>query len=113
MSRGGRIDSGARNRRYIIEKGIVTRGTDGSVLKTWVEQATIWGAYKQLKGDELAFARQLSATASATITVPYRSDITTDLRLTSGGRVWHIDDVDDGDRWENELVLTVTELTES
>jgi len=59
------------------------------------------------------YARQLVATATATITVGYRADITTAQRLTQGDRQWYIEDIDDGDQYQNELVLTVSERTES
>ena len=113
MSRRGRIDSGRRDRRYVVEKAVVTRGADGSESKAWTEHAVVWGAYKEMKGDEPGYARQLMALATATVTIPWKSTITTAMRLKSGDRIWHIENVNEDDRWENEMVLTVYEMTES
>ena len=113
MSRRGRIDSGRRDRRYVVEKEVVTRGDDGSELKAWTSCAVVWGAYKEMKGDEPGYARQLMALATATVTIPWRSDINTEMRLRHGSRIWHIENINEDDRWENEMVLTVYEMTDS
>ena len=113
MSRRGRIDSGRRDRRYVIEKAVSTRGSDGSVVKTWTEHSRVWGAYKEMKGDEPGYARQLMTLATATVTIPYRNDLNTSMRLTDNDRIWHIENINEGDRTENQLVLTVYEMTEN
>jgi len=53
------------------------------------------------------------ALATATVTIPWRSDINTEMRLRHGSRIWHIENINEDDRWENEMVLTVYEMTDS
>jgi len=113
MTRRGRIDSGRRDHRYVIEKSVVTRGTDGSELKTWTMQAVVWGCYKEMKGDEPGYARQLMALATATIVIPWRNDINTEMRVRDGDRIWHIENINEDDRYANEMTLTVYEMTSS
>ena len=113
MSRRGRIDSGRRDRRYVVEKAVVTRGADGSESKAWTEHAVVWGAYLEMKGDEPGYARQLMALATATVTIPWRVDLNTEMRLRHGDRIWHIENINESDRWENQMVLTVYEMTDS
>ena len=111
--RGSRIDSGARHVRFALQKPVDNRGTDGSVTRTWTDQVVLHGAYKQLRGEELVYAQQLVAAATATVTIGYRADITTAMRLKNGDRYFYIEDIDEGDLYANELILTVSERTAS
>lgn len=81
------ISAGALRHRVVIEQKSVTRHpTLGSEVVSWVELATVWARVADVRetargGDERATADQRIVQARTVVTVRYRDDITTDMRL--------------------------------
>lgn len=100
---------GELNRRITIEKKTRAADGGGGSNSTWSTFATVWARVKPMGGREIISADGKSHRLTHKVTVRFRTDITTDMRVKYNGAVMDIlssQDEDDARRW---LVLNCEE----
>ncbi|KDR34721.1 head-tail adaptor protein [Caballeronia grimmiae] len=82
--------AGDLNRRVRIERN--GSGTDdlGQPVDGWTEVATVWGNVRMLSGKETAQANADVGSATASIRIRYRTDITNGMRAIVDGVIFNI-----------------------
>lgn len=82
------MQAGELRHRVTFQAKSATRDTHGGEIPGWADSFTVWGRVEFLRGREFFDAKQIQSEANARITVRYRSDITTDLRVTWDGHTF-------------------------
>ena len=94
--------AGTLNSYVRIEYRTGVQDEAGQLVDSWIELASMWANIKNRSGAEAIRADQESSTVRTSIRVRYREDITADMRVVHGSRVYEIKAVlpaeDDGDR---------------
>lgn len=78
--------------RIIIQQPIETADGVGGTTRSWNDVATVWAELVPLRSGrgEALVNRQLEATVTHRVTIRYRADVTTAMRINYGGRVFNI-----------------------
>jgi len=100
------LSAGQLNERVTFQSVSRTKGDMGGQVETWADHATVWANVRQPSSRELVAAAQMQSTMDHVITVRYRTDITSDMRVMWRGRALEIvgDPYDpDGRRVEMKL----------
>lgn len=85
----------------------------GGQTQAWVDVATVWAEIDPLSGRELFAAQAVQSESTVKITIRYRADLTTAMRLVAGGTVYDIHHVPPVRGKSNELtMLCSTGLTQ-
>jgi SPP1 family predicted phage head-tail adaptor len=81
-----------RKRLTIQRNESASRNASGEPVPNWVDVARVWGGLEPLSGREMFNGVQVQADATHKITLRYRGDIelTADMRLVLGARVFHL-----------------------
>ena len=103
------MDAGKLNRRVTIEAPGTAQDSVGQLVQTWSTVAEVWAAIRPLAGRELMLAKSVEAEITHTVTIRYRSGITTGHRLLFGARVFNITAVIDRAEAGRYLELSCTE----
>jgi len=104
------IPAGRRDKRVTIQTPSVVSDDLGQAINTWGTLATVWAAVKPLTGDQRLAAQQVDATASHTVTILYRADVTPKMRVLYGSRILEIQAVMDPDERHEQLELACAEV---
>ncbi len=100
------IRAGKLRHRVIIQEKGTTKGTRGQRTDSWTPVGDpIWSEVVTLSGSEREQARQIYASATDTVRIRYRSDITTENRIKFGTRILNIGRLDNIDQRNIEIVL--------
>jgi SPP1 family predicted phage head-tail adaptor len=96
------INAGDLRHRVTIESPERTSDEAGGAAIEWQGVAAVWAAiWSRTAGEKFSFDR-IAGTATHDIWIRYRSDVTPDMRIRYGNRVFAIlgaIDVDDRGRW--------------
>lgn len=84
------LAAGTLNRRVRIEKRGPAQDETGQPIDDWVELATVWGGVLMVTGKESALAGAEVGSATASIRIRYRTDITNGMRAIVGGVIYNI-----------------------
>ncbi|WP_373047182.1 phage head closure protein [Vulgatibacter sp.] len=89
------IAAGRLDRRIVIERSAETELDEYGHPKPgagarWVEHAAVWAEVKETAARERTASPQVLAKRAATITIRWRSDVTTHMRVAYGGSHWNI-----------------------
>lgn len=79
--------------RVSIERRVIERQDDGSMLPTWQPVQSCWAKVEPLKGSEFWFAQQTSTEISHKVTMRFIVGCSTKDRLVFRGRILHIKQV--------------------
>lgn len=104
------ICPGDLKRRILIEQVGRARDAVGGQVEAWGELATVWAKVEPLSATERYWRQQTAGQASHRVTIRYRTDVTTKMRVSYNGRRFEIrgvTDVDDARAW---LELSCDEL---
>lgn len=83
-------------RRITFQRATVTTDSDGVSTKTWEDFATVWAAFQESKrGKEFEGAAALEVENRLDITLRFRTDLTTDMRIKYGTHIYHITEMAD------------------
>lgn len=88
--------------RIVIETAVRTQDGAGGAVLDWQPVANVWAAIWTRSANESVAHDHKSGTATHDIWMRYRRDVTPDMRLRFGARVFDIlgvIDVDDRHRW--------------
>lgn len=79
------LNIGSMRTRITLQKPVKSR-SDGSLVTTWTDVATVWAAVHPLVGKEYHSAMQEQSESTHKINMRYRSDIRADWRIKLGNR---------------------------
>ncbi|OTA19338.1 head-tail adaptor [Xenorhabdus beddingii] len=77
--------AGKLRHRVMIQKNEPTRGEYGTMVKHWVDVATVWAEVRFISGRELVASGRMLSEATVRIWLRYRNDITTTHRIIYQG----------------------------
>ena len=87
-----------------------TRDRIGGLVETWATTATVRAEVRQASGREVWYRGQLAAQAGWTITIRYRTGVTTKQRIRYGTRTFEVRMVRDLEERRQWLELACEEL---
>jgi len=82
--------AGNLRHRLQIQTASETRGTQGSVSRTWQTDETVWGSIEPLSGRELLAAQQVDSEITHRVIVRGYPGLTSASRLKHGARILKI-----------------------
>lgn len=106
------LNAGDLDQRVTLQQAVETRDSGGGVEVTWqnlTTNPTVWAQVRPLSGREAYRARQVIATATHSVRIRNRSDVTPKMRVVHGSKVLNIEAVQDPDTRHEETVLICTE----
>lgn len=95
--------------RVTIEMATRVGDGVGGAASSWIELATVWASVTPLTGREVATGERVEAHQGYRITIRYRNDVTTAMRVIWAGRTLNIRSLADPDGRMRWLELTVEE----
>lgn len=81
-----------------VEALTTSRGSDGSIIETWVTVARPWAKIEFSSGREEDPVEKLQAVATHKITMRYYALLVPEMRIVHGDDVYHIEAVEDIER---------------
>ncbi len=93
---------GGLRSRVVLQQRAITPDTGGGGVDAWTTLATVWAEIIPLAQAERGEAEQTRAGGAFDITIRYRSDVTSDLRvlyLNAPLAIRSVIDVDNRHRW--------------
>jgi SPP1 family predicted phage head-tail adaptor len=107
------IPAGEFNRRITILNPVLTRGTSGSVVESWVTTAKDVPCKVKINKGRESFdpaAQRILVVELYTFILRYRTDVTTKSRFTYAGRTWDAQTITEvGRREAIEILAQVVE----
>ena len=103
---------GQLKERLVIQQQIITTDAGGGQQNTWQdlpENAVIWAALKPKKAEERYAFQQIGQAQTHLVKIRYRADMTANLRLRKGTRIFAILSVYDQDENGRYLYLNCQE----
>ncbi len=104
------IEASKLKHRVVLQKPFYTRDEMGGTLTIWQDVATLWAAIMPLRGDEAFAVHKIQARKMVKVLLRYRADITPDLRLKKGAKLFHIRAVLNVKEENNTLELNCEEI---
>ena len=104
-----RIASGERTHKVAIRNATEAADAYGELIRTYTTAKTVWGRVKQLSGREAEIARQIVASATHEVVIPYDSIVTEETQFEVRGRTFGIVAIDNRDLADIELVCLCEE----
>lgn len=102
--------AGRLRKRVSLQRRVETQDTTGGMTVTWAEVAKLWAGIEPLYGREYDAARARNAETTHRIVLRYREDVTAQMRLVLGARIYRIDEILNVRERNAELHLRATEL---
>jgi SPP1 family predicted phage head-tail adaptor len=96
--------AGTLNSYVSIEYRTGVQDEAGQLVDEWIELAGMWANIKNRSGAEAIRADQEASTVRTSIRVRYRDDITADMRVVHGSKVYEIKAVLPADEDHVDLV---------
>ncbi|MFZ5762837.1 MAG: phage head closure protein [Thermodesulfobacteriota bacterium] len=94
-----------RHRVTIQAPGLAAASEYGDQATIWSDVATVWADIQPMSGRELFAAQAVQSEATVKITMRYRADLTTAMRLAHGSTIYDIHHVPPVAGQGNELTL--------
>jgi dTDP-4-dehydrorhamnose reductase len=74
----------------VLQQKVVTEDALKQQSETWMNSATVWAVIEPLSGKEYFAAKQVNAEISVKLTLRYRKDVVSDMRVAFGNRVFEV-----------------------
>lgn len=104
------IAAGRKDKRVTLEQVTTAKDSYNQGVETWSTLATVWAAIAPVRGREAFAARQFSSEEQYTITINYRADVTTKMRVKYGSRYFRIESKADPLERHEDLELSCVEV---
>lgn len=99
-------------RRALDSNGDPLLDTNGEQVEEWETFATVWGSIYPLSAREFVQSQEVQSEVVARITIRYRADVNSTVRIVYRGKIYNIAGVlPDPDSGREYLTLPVTEGT--
>lgn len=105
------IDAGQFKTLLSLQENRPVFDDAGGYQEQWSEIASLWGRVEPQKNGAQSFAQQVLPHVTHLITIRYRGDIATAMRLVRAGRVFTVLGLYDPDESQRYLVCSVREET--
>jgi SPP1 family predicted phage head-tail adaptor len=76
--------------RVTLQRKAVTTDEVGNQIETWIDYQTVWAAMAPISGREYYAASQINAEVSSKFLFRYLPEITPDMRILFGSRVFEV-----------------------
>lgn len=103
------IDAGRFRTLLSLQKNQPVFDESGGYQEQWSEIATLWGQIEPRQSGSRSFAGHTIPHVSHSITIRYRSDITTPMRFVSAERIFTVLGIHDPDESQRYLICLVRE----
>ena len=100
---------GPLKHRIVLQRKTVTEDTLKQQSESWVDFAYVWGSIEPLTGREYFSARQENAEVTTRITIRFLKNVTPDMRVVFGSRVFEVVSVINPKELNQSLVLMCRE----
>lgn len=104
------VCAGDLRERIVIEQVATTRDAVGGQVETWSNLATLWARVQPTSASERFYRQATNAAAGWKISIRYRTDITTKMRIVWGSRRFEIRGVQNIDEQKRFLELAADEI---
>lgn len=101
---------GKRRQRLMLEQPVETPDGIGGTTQSFALLATLWGAVEPLSARDRAEAQRAEGAVTHRITLRFRADLTTAMRLADGARRYRIVAFYDADGRARDLICLVEEV---
>lgn len=99
-----------RDRIRIDQNNGTTSNEIGEEIPGWTVLATLWGKVEPMSTGEQWRRQQMNASANWKVTIRYRSDVRSTMRVVKDGRTFEIEGVTNPDMKKRFLELACKEL---
>lgn len=82
--------SGMLRHRVTLQRFQQGQDAYGGPVETWEDVATVWASLEAMNGREFFASKQAQSEVTQRIRIRYRADVTADMRVVHGGRVFGI-----------------------
>lgn len=106
---GAAVDPGALGLRLTLERAVDVSDGQGGVTRSWEAVAPVWAKLEPVSAESVERAAQRGLIDTHRVTIRFRSDITTGMRLTRAGRRFAIRTLQDPDESGRYLVCLCVE----
>ena len=79
---------GELRQRVVLQLKEIAEDELKQQYEVWTDAATVWASVEPLSGREYFTAGQVNSEISVKVTIRYRKDITPDMRVVFGGKVY-------------------------
>lgn len=104
------VCSGELRERVTLQMAQRARDAVGGFSEQWLPQAEVWARVQPMGAGERFWRQQIEAKADWRVSIRYRSDVTTKLRVRWGNRLFQIRGVTNPDERKVFLDLACEEL---
>jgi SPP1 family predicted phage head-tail adaptor len=104
------INAGELDKQIMLQKKTSIPDGDGYPVDTWHDLGTVWASIITTGGREFYAAQKTNAETTAVIKIRYRRNITQDMRIMYGRRIFEILSIADPEEKHEELLLGTKEL---
>lgn len=107
------LRAGELDRRITLQQRSTSRDSGGMQVNTWADVATVWAKIQPASGREMLTSGALMSEVTHTITIRYRTGVTTAMRALYGSTILDIKAVVDVEMAHVALELSCAQgLTE-
>ena len=78
------------NSKVVIKQPAAVQDAAGQPIPTWTTLATVWANIRSLNGLETIKGGAEASVAKASIRIPYRTDVTSAMRVVHGSTTYEI-----------------------
>lgn len=104
------IDPGRFNTELLLEEARITRDETGGHVESWEEVAVIFALLEPMRANHRFGADQRLETLTHRITLRYRADLKSGMRLRKRDRIFNILTVHDPDESARYMVCKASEV---
>jgi len=84
------MSAGKRDKRVIIQSPSATQASDGQMIATWAEVATVWASIKHVSGISAIKSGMDTSSVKASIRILRRTGVNAGMRVVHGTTVYDI-----------------------
>ena len=101
---------GGLRHRVVLQKKEITEDELKQQSEVWTDIASVWASVEPVSGREYFAAGQVNSEISVKITIRYRKDVTPDIRMVFGGKVYELLSVINPKERSKALILMCREV---
>lgn len=96
--------------RVALQKKAITEDGLKQQSEVWADIATVWARIEPLSGKEYFAAKQINAEISVKLTLRYRKDVVSDMRVAFDGRIFEVLSIINPEERRESLILMCKEV---
>lgn len=104
------MQAGRLRHRITIQEPVVARNGFNEAITTWSNVATVWASVEPISGREFFAAEHVQSEITHRVRLRYRPGVTSEMRVSFGGRYLQIESVIDVRERNAEMQLMCREM---